>query len=181
MEKNFNSKGKINEPIRLILTLVILIGIAGGFLLYLAWPSLTGVTAVLATRPVDPFDPLRGQYITIYYEINNIPIVEGANINDDVYVALQPDANGTYRYKSASLSKPENGIFIKGRVKSLYSGRMNMEYGIEQYFFERNAQLPRNSITVEVKISSSGQARITHLLYKGRPAELVYKNFSITS
>ena len=48
---------------KLIIGLGILLGILAVFGLYLGLPLLTGAEATLATQPIDPFDPLRGQYI----------------------------------------------------------------------------------------------------------------------
>lgn len=166
---------------RLIVTLAVLLGIAGTFIFYLSWPLLTGKTVILATRPVDPFDILRGQYIVINYEINNIPIIDGAKEGNSVYVILKEDENKIWRYKSASLSIPKDEDFIKGSIKSIYGDNMRIEYGIEQFFFERNAEFPTRDLTVEVKISSSGQARISNLLHDGKPIEIKYKKPSLTS
>jgi uncharacterized membrane-anchored protein len=171
----------MNQYTRLMIALIVLLGIAGTFILYLSLPFLTGKAIVLATRPVDPFDLLRGQYMTINYEISNIPAVEGAKESDRIYVLLNPDNQGIWRYKEAALVKPNDGTFIKGIVKSVYGNNMWLEYGIEQFFFERNAKLPTRNITVEAKVDSSGQARIVNLLHNGKPIEIEYKKPSITS
>ncbi len=171
----------MKQYIRLIIALSVLLGIAGIFILYLAWPQLTGQSIVLATRPVDPFDVLRGQYIIINYEISNIQKLEGIQEGDAVYIALKEDENKIWRYREATLTKPSQGIFIKGNVKSVYGDSMRIEYGIEQFFFERNADLPTTNMTVEVKVSSSGQARIIRLLHNGKPMEIKYQEPSLTS
>ncbi len=51
---------------------------------------------------------------------------------------------------------------------------MDLEYGIEQYFFERNSRLPTTNLTVEVKVSNGGRAVISNLLYKGENITLPY-------
>ncbi len=181
MEKEINSKGKRvtkgKEYVRLLIVLLVLLGIAGIFILYLSWPLLTGKTVILATRPVDPFDILRGQYIVINYEISNLPLIEGAVEGESVYVIIEEDAEGIWRYKDVSLVKPSSGDFIKGTIKSIIGG-MRVEYGIEQYFFERGASLPTRNLQVEVKLSSSGQARIVQLLQDKKPINIIYKNKS---
>jgi uncharacterized membrane-anchored protein len=156
--------------------LLVLLGIAGSFILYLSWPLLTGKTVVLATRPVDPFDIFRGQYITINYEIGSIPAIDGAREGESVYVVLEEDEGGIWRYEDASLVRPDEGTFIKGVISSINGENMRVEYGIEQYFFERGAQLPRGALEVEVKLSKSGQARILQLLQDGEPIDIVYRD-----
>ena len=166
---------------RLIIALIVLLGIVVSFILYLSWPSLTGTTIVLALRPVDPFDPLRGQYIILNYDISNIPSIPEAKEGNSVYITLKEDENKIWRLQEASLTKPLQGIFIKGTIKSIYGSNMRVEYGIEQFFFERNAELPRQDLTVEVKLSNSGQARISNLLYQGKPVKIEYQKPSLTS
>ncbi len=190
MEKEIDSQGKRrayarNQILRLAIALLVLLGIVITFILYLSWPLLTGTTAVLATMPIDPFDILRGQYLTIRYEISQIPIIEEANEGDTAYIQLTEDSSQIWRYKKASLIKPE-GVFIKGKIISKQTGTkqtgtMRIEYGIEQYFFEKDAHIETRNMTVKVKISSSGQARILELLQDGKPLEIGYKNASITS
>lgn len=165
---------------RLIITLVILIGIIGGMIFYLSWPLVTGKTMVLATLPIDPFDPLRGQYITINYEISALPRIEGAKQGNSVYVTLKKDKENIWRLEKASLEKPAEGDFIRGKIRSTEGG-IRIEYGIEQYFFERNAQFPTNNLTVEIKVSAEGQARIVRLLQEGKPLKMTYQNVSLTS
>lgn len=179
MAKKLGKKGK-KQLARLILGLSVLLGILVGFVLYLTWPMMTGTRVVLATRPVDPFDPFRGQYMTINYEINNIPSIEGAKEGDSVYVLLEKDEQDIWRSTGASFSKPED-LAIKGTVKSTYSGSMRVSYGIEQFFFEMGADVPTNNITVEVKIDAFGKSRIIQLLKDGKPIEISYKPISITS
>ena len=170
------------EYLKLAIIIIVLLGILGGFLLYVSYPLLSTKTAILATQPIDPFDLIRGQYITIQYEIGTIPIISGATIEDNVYVILQKDENGTSHYKFASLDKPSNdNLFIKGQIKSIHGENMRVEYGIEQYFFERGAKFDTRKITVKVKLSEFGGARIAELLQNGKPIKIIYENKTLTS
>ena len=131
---------------------------------------------------MDPFDLIRGQYITIGYEIGSIPVIAGAEIGDQVYVLLQEDSNGTSRYQFASLEKPsKDDLFIRGNVQSVYQDTMSVEYGIEQYFFERNARLDARNMEVKVKLSDAGSARIVELLHDGNPIQIQYEKKTLTS
>ncbi len=175
-------QSKNKEYIRLAIILGVLFIILGGFLLYVSIPLLSTRTMVLATQPVDPFDLVRGQYIVIRYEIGSIPLIEGAEVGDKVYVSLTKDLNGTSRYESASLDKPSRDeLFIKGQIKSIYERDMEIEYGIEQYFFERGAMFETRGMEVKVKLSDNGGARIVELLQDGKPVKIDYKNKTLTS
>ncbi len=175
-------KSKNKEYLKLAILLGFLFLILGGFLLYVSIPLLSNKTAVLATRPVDPFNLIRGQYIVIRYEIGSIPAIEGAEIGNKVYVSLMEDSNGTSRFKSASLDKPSNNdLFIRGQIKSIYGNSMGVEYGIEQYFFERGAKFKTRGMEVKVKLSGNGGARIVELLQDGEPVKISYENKTLIS
>lgn len=163
---------------RLIIVLVAIIGIAGGFMLYLSLPLLTGKTVVLKTQPVDPFDMFRGQYLTINYEISRVSLAD-AKEGDTIYVSLKEGDDKIWHAENVSLSKPDNGVFIRGTAKKSWRG-LGVEYGIEQYFFERDAHIPRMD-SVKVKIDDSGQARIVELLMNGQPLNITYKKPGLTS
>ena len=169
----------MNQYKRLILALIVLIGIAGGFMLYLSFPLLTGKTVVLKTQPVDPFDLFRGQYLTISYEISRVNLSEKFKEGDTVYVSLKEGDDKIWHADKVYLDKPESGIFIKGTAKQSWRG-LAVEYGIEQYFFERDAHIPRMD-SVKVKVDSSGQARIVELLMNGQPLNITYRKPTLTS
>jgi uncharacterized membrane-anchored protein len=160
--------------------LFILLGMLAGYGLYVSYPLITGVEATLATQPIDPFDPLRGQYITIRYEISTVT-GENLSVGDEVYVSLKDDAEGIARFTKTSIEKPAKGMFIKGKVESVSGNRATVRYGIEQYFFERGAQFSTQNLQVKVKIDSSGQARIKELMHEGKPVEMNYRNLSYKS
>ena len=179
MPSRYNPK---KEYIRLILVLLVLFVILGSFLLYVSFPLLGTKTAVLATQPVDPFDLVRGQYITIGYEVSSVPKIPDANVGENVYVILKKDNEGISRYQDVSLKKPKEGIFIRGKIKSVSEENMRVEYGTEQYFFERNAKFNTRNMLVEVRLSDFGGARIVQLLDENqKPLDFEYKNKTLTS
>ena len=169
----------MNQYKRLIMALVVLIGIAGSFILYLSWPLLTGTTVILKTQPVDPFDLLRGQYLTISYEISRVDLPAEAKEGDSVYVLLKEGDDKIWHAGSVSLTRPDSGVFIRGIARNSWRG-LSVEYGIEQYFFERDAHIPRMD-SIKIKVGSSGQARIVELLMNGESLNITYKKPSLTS
>jgi len=170
------------ELIRFSIVLLILFFILGGFILYLSLPLLGRNTVILSTQPVDPFDLIRGQYIVIRYEIGLIPLIDGAEVGEKVFVILEEDEEGISRYESVSLVKPSEGIFIKGKISSLREEQMNVEYGIEQYFFERNAKFSTRGMNVKARLSDFGGSRIIELLDEDlEPVEIEYEKKSFTS
>lgn len=169
------------QTIGLIAALLLLLSVFLISLIYNQWPLWTGTEIVLATRPIDPFDPFMGQYLMISYAISTINNTEVFEAGDVVYVSLAKSSSGVWDFADATSTKPESSIFIKGRVVSSYSTVARVEYGIENYYFERNAKIPTLNITVEVKIANSGRAKIVQLLQNGEPLNIDYEDFDIKS
>ena len=167
------------EYLGLIIVLGIVLVALGSFVSYNQWPLLTGQKTILATQPVDPFDPLRGQYMIINYEISRINKTSNMETGDTIYIMLEEDTEGISRLKDTLSQKPTTGDFIKGTVTNIYGDTARVEYGIEQYFFERHADLPTRNITVEVKIADSGRSKIVQLLHNGEPVKIEYEEFDI--
>ena len=164
---------------RLTIVLVAIIGMAGLVILYLSFPLLTGTTIILKTQPVDPFDMFRGQYMTINYEISSVNLPQNTTEGDKIYVSLKEGDDKIWHAESVSLTKPDSGVFIRGTAKKSWRG-FGVEYGIEQYFFERDAHVPTTD-SVKVKVDGSGQARIVELLQNGSPVNITYQKVSLTS
>ncbi|MFH1501275.1 MAG: GDYXXLXY domain-containing protein [archaeon] len=170
-----------NQIIGLIIVLLVVLLVVISFIAYNQWPLLTGTSIVLATAPVDPFDPFLGQYMQIRYEISTVQSIEGVKSENKVYVSLKEDNGSIWRLDSVSLTKPRKGVFIRGDVGRVYGDSMSLNYGIEKFFFERNAELPTTNITVEVKVASSGRASLFQLLHNGEPIEIKEKDLKLTS
>lgn len=151
----------------------------GAFVAYLGYPLLMGTPVVLKTRPVDPFDPMRGQYMIINYDVGNLPAAEGISVGDTIYTELLVDETGVGSAGKVSKERPPEGLFLRGKVISLVGDTLRIEYGIEQFFFERGAEVPTQDITVRVKVASDGASRIVELLQKGEPVKIKYRTDSL--
>jgi uncharacterized membrane-anchored protein len=163
----------------LVLFMVLMVIIIA--ILYNHWPFLYGKKVILSTEPVDPFDPFKGQYMVINYEISRIQEARGFETGDKIFIILEEDSDNIWRMKDYSIFKPQAEYFIKGKVRSSYEGFIWVEYGIENFFFEKDAVLPTENITVEVAISNSGRARISRMLHNGKTIDIKYKKFDIRS
>jgi uncharacterized membrane-anchored protein len=172
--EKIEEKPKIKKLILFAALFVIIVAIT---ITYSAWPLLTGKTYVLKTEPVDPFDIFRGQYIIIRYEIGTLENtgLTQDDVGKDIYVKLTRDQDKTWNSAGYSLAKPE-GDYIRGEITSVNKENIRVEYGIEQYFFERNAEFQTNGMAVEVKVAKDGRARISRLLKDGKELEIRYSS-----
>jgi uncharacterized membrane-anchored protein len=113
---------------------------------------LTGEEMILQTKPVDPSDPFRGDYVTLQYEAEEVPIslLEKAVVTRlqnkggqfDVYV-LMAKKNGVHTPIKVSLEKPDNGLFLKGTINHIDKDNQGqeiaiIEYNLDKYFIEDN-------------------------------------------
>jgi uncharacterized membrane-anchored protein len=125
----------------LLATLLLQLGVLSVEYLNSVYPLWTGQEIRLETVPVDPRSLFRGNYVRLNYEISEINMpeavtAEGPRWNEVVYVKLTPGKNNVYVFDDASLTKPESGLYIRGRLQSpTVNGQpYRIRYGIEALF-----------------------------------------------
>jgi uncharacterized membrane-anchored protein len=151
-----------------------------------------GTEVILQTRPVDPRDILRGDYVVLNYDISQLPAgplqnePAGAR-NPIVFVKLAPNRDGLYEAISVhadavAVKSPE--VLIRGRVAygatcgpagRAFCDKLQVRYNLESYFVPegegRKLQQVRNQrkLMVVAAVMSSGRAAIKRLLVDGEP------------
>lgn len=139
-------------------------------------PLWTGQAVRLKTIPYDPRSLFRGNYARLRYEIATIPVadlgvatrIRGGEV---VYVLLKQGDDGLYSYAGASRTRPESGVFLRGRVD--HSRRwnwrqddtLNVRYGIEAFFAPKQKALDleqklRRGGIAEIMVASNGKAAL---------------------
>jgi uncharacterized membrane-anchored protein len=149
-----------------------------------------GREVTLQTRPVDPRDLLRGDYVVLGYDISQLPAgaLAGqptAERNPVVFVKLAPDANGLYQAVSVhaepvTVTAPE--VLIRGHVSyscgstsRTFCDKLTIRYGLESYFVPegegKTLEQARNQqkLRVVAAVLPSGRAAIKRLLLDGAP------------
>ncbi len=147
----------------------------------------SGRELVLQTRPVDPRDLMRGDYVILGYDISSVRIkdIRGqqqANDRRTVYVALKPDADGNWHFSRASFTPftdlDVQEVQLRGQSHYVISPDADhsipLVYGIERYYvpegegraIEKGQQEKR--ITVVLAVNASGTAVIKALRDNGR-------------
>jgi len=150
-----------------------------------------GTEVTLQTRPVDPRDFLRGDYVRLRYDISTVRLDAAGTLNRarnvPVFVKLAPNDDGFYAAVSAHLEPvPVAGreVLIKGRIAYASSCRGDVSpschmaevtYGLEQYFVPegegRVIESARNQgkVSIVAAVTSEGRAAIKRLLIDGKP------------
>ncbi|GHS95838.1 hypothetical protein AGMMS50276_12940 [Synergistales bacterium] len=127
-----------------------------------------GEQVMLRTRPVDPRDFLRGDYVRLNYDISNISdISDMSNTGergDIVYVTLKKDGRGVTEMSGVSFTPPQSGLWIEGVLG--YGGAV--DYGISVYYvpegtgWELEEAIKYSSVLADVRIWR-GKAVISEL------------------
>lgn len=143
-----------------------------------------GQEVTLQVEPVDPRDLLRGDYVTLAYNISRLPAglfpdlpadgVEGGS-DRTVFVRLKADADGVFQPVAARLgdrpepAPAEGEVDIRGTTHSRWSGRtafVSVRYGIERFYVpegegrEIERDLRQRSFRMKVAVAKDGSAQI---------------------
>jgi uncharacterized membrane-anchored protein len=149
-----------------------------------------GTEVTLQTRPVDPRDFLRGDYVVLNYDISQLPAgaLQGMPAKGDglVYVRLARKDDGFHAAVSVHgepVPIENSDVLIRGRVVSgtncgvtyrSYCNNLSIKYGIERYFVPegegREIESARNEgkVSIVAAVAPGGRAAIKRLLLDGK-------------
>jgi uncharacterized membrane-anchored protein len=149
-----------------------------------------GTEITLQTRPVDPRDFLRGDYVQLRYDISSVRLDASAGTsvparNTPVFVKLVPNPDGYYAAVSAHLEPvplAAGEVLIKGQVAygvrcgaDTYCQTVQVTYGLERYFVPQGEghliESARNQgkVSIVAVVTPAGRAAIKRLLIDGKP------------
>jgi len=149
--------------------------ILSGMYVSAALPMWTGSEIRVKTIPVDPRSMFRGNYARLRYHFSRIeqkqfPENEELRNGEVVYAVLKLTLDGLYELSQVVLDRPENGVFIRGRVKNRHSWMrgarsFQVNYGIEAFFAPKEKALRlekelRHGGVAVLMVSAGGKARI---------------------
>jgi uncharacterized membrane-anchored protein len=115
------------------------------------WVIQTGERIWLRTAPVDPRDPMRGDYVRLAYDISTADRSicqgglaawfaetppEGSPRDLRVYAVLAFDG-GIARLVALTDVRPEGGLFIRGRIDRIGDVDARVRYGLEALFMQQ--------------------------------------------
>ena len=149
-----------------------------------------GTVILLETRPVDPRDLLRGDYVILNYKISDVPtslfqptLTNALLPGQTVYVALQQRGEFHEVVWASKYEIPSNPyeIILKGTIQNGWNrerqGTAHVAYGLEKYFVREGTGNPRGKLTVQAVVPASGRATIKQVFLDGKPyAEAMKEN-----
>lgn len=140
-----------------------------------------GTEIRLPVTPVDPRDLLRGEYVTLDYEIATLKAAGLARLDpvgadDTVYVAIER-AGEAWRATGATAAPPREGLYLRGRVVSARGEgaqrTLRVGYDLEKFFMPEGQAIEierlRNArrVEVDVAVGSGGRAALKRLVIDG--------------
>lgn len=137
----------------------------------------SGERVTLATRPVDPRDLFRGDYVVLRYEISIVDLFEVAWIgdqvepNETVWVALDTSER-IARPTAVSSDGPIPGaVSIRGTIMGSSPESVAIKYGIEEYFVPegtgREVEMAQE-VEIVVAVAEDGDSIIDYLILDGQ-------------
>jgi len=140
----------------------------------------TGQVVLLETRPVDPRDLLRGDYVILNYKISDVPVrlfPDSVKLNlpyaGEVFVALAAAGTNQFweitRAGTESFTPAANEVLLRGKSWWNNANSIHVEYGIEQYFVAEGTGNPGGKLTVQAVVSKSGRASLKEVFVDGKP------------
>ena len=147
--------------------------VLAGMVASAAMPLWTGTEVRVATLPVDPRSLFRGNYARLDYAFSTLPedALDGyrdPRVGEVVYVRLESGDDGLHRYTGASLERPADGIYLRGRIQRDRSP-YRVRFGIEAFFAPKERALRleeelRNGGVAVLKVSDGGRAAIEDII-----------------
>ena len=147
--------------------------VLAGMVASAAMPLWTGTEVRVATVPVDPRSLFRGNYARLRYEFSTLPEgalgeVDSLRKGEIVYVRLDAGENGLHRFAGASLDRPADGVFLRGRLTTGFPPH-RVRYGIEAFFAPKQEALRleralRDGGVAVLGVAGNGRAAIAGVI-----------------
>lgn len=118
---------------------------------------------LLQVEPVDPLDPLRGEYVALHYTISSLQAPAGR-----VYVPLYRTGGDAWTGYLVRTTKPDGGTYIRGES----NGSNHIVYGIEHAYVQEGTGREyeqaalQHRLYAEVRIDGDGRAALDHLVIR---------------
>ena len=121
---------------------------------------------LLKTRPVDPRDLLRGDYMILGYDIGTVKPPADMGDGYEFWVRLAKQ-DGYHVAVASSVEKPE--VLAGEVIVRATKGARGAEYGIENYYVPEGKGTPSFAkIEVEASVSATHRLQVKRVLLDGR-------------
>ena len=171
----------------IVAAVLVQVGVLGWMAAEREWVLRSGKPMFLRTAPIDPQDPMRGDYVRLTYEIATVPkslcrdgVTEWFSRHEDIYNSRVRDRRvyASVRLKAEDLVEivalsdrpPTEGLYLRGRAQAIHLSTLEIRFGVEALFmqqgkarqFEQTVQTEKAGVplNVEVAVGANGLAVI---------------------
>ena len=138
----------------------------------------TGTEIRLQTRPVGPWDVLRGQFVDLGYEIDDVSDFQRfrwlGDRGDTLYVVLAEGDDGFWtavdasRERESETSRPDGTVVIRAEVVANNTGIVRVEYNnIRRFYVPDGTEDPETDPVAVVVVHGDREARLKRLEVDG--------------
>lgn len=119
-----------------------------------------GETFRFRTQPIDPNDPFRGRYITLYFDNTTFEVADGENwVNyEHVYVTFTKDATGYAVIEDVSKTRPKHDSYLDTHVDFVSGSQLRIDFPFDRFYIEESkapqAEISYNEANSDEKIAS---------------------------
>lgn len=178
----------MKKETKFVLAIAVQLAVIFGIIVFKLSVLANGADVLLKIEPIDPRDPLRGDYVTFRYAISNLDssLFDNTDVHsgDTIYVSLRQGAKYWSAY-TASKVKPNDStgtIFIQGKVSDWATpfqvmlpraNRIAIVYGVEEYFIPegkgRDFSFWQKEVSAKVTVGKGGDAVLKQLYVDDKP------------
>lgn len=140
----------------------------------------TGTEFKFQTVPVDPYDPFRGKYITLFFKEREITVQKNIKwrSGESVFATLTNDKNGFAKVSSISKIRPKNNeSYIKTKISLGYpNSKIIIDFPFDRFYMNENIAPNAEKIYQEFSVKKKNE---TYALVAVKNGEAVIKDVRI--
>ena len=162
-----------------VLLVVLQVVVVVGFIVREEAFLRTGTEILVESRPVDPRDPLRGDFIILAYEFERVSdsVLGGLRCcreGQNAYVWMRPVGDYYVAYRvtrdlPSRGDRPAETVVLRGEVVRSFGGTLALSFtNINRFFVPQGRGNPPKRPDVRLVVSSDGSARVAGLQIDGQ-------------
>lgn len=140
----------------------------------------TGTEFKFQTAPIDPYDPFRGKYITLFFKEREITVQNNIKwrSGETVFATLTTNKNGFAKISSISKIRPKNNeSYIKIKISLGYpNSKIIIDFPFNRYYMNEDIAQKAEKIYQEFSIKKKNE---TYALVAVKNGEAVLKDVRI--
>jgi uncharacterized membrane-anchored protein len=140
----------------------------------------TGTEFKFQTAPIDPYDPFRGKYITLFFKEREIKVKNAKKYisGETIFATIITNKNGFAKVSSISKTKPKNNdSYLKLKIGfTLNNDKIAIDFPFNRFYMNENIASKAEKIYQESSVKKKNE---TYALVAVKNGEAVIKDVRI--